>query len=184
MNVNTNKIHNMDCIEFMKTLPDKSVNLIIADPPYNKKVASWDNLKEDDYINMLKSLATESKRVLKDDGSIFIYNQQPMASIMFNIFYNELNYVDEIIWHYKNGGGNPKNKCKNAHQLLYWFSKNKNYKCNIDGIRQPYSGTRAIYSGSEIESSIRHNRKYIATEYNNYYIENIILPRLKNVNKL
>ena len=79
----------------MKTLPDKSVNLIIADPPYNKKVASWDTFKKDDYIDMLKTLAIKSKRILKDDGSIFIYNQQPMASIMFNLFYNELNYVGQ-----------------------------------------------------------------------------------------
>ena len=97
---------------------------------------------------MFTILAKEAKRVLKDNGSIFIYNQQPMASLMFNIFYKELNYVDEIIWYYKNGGGNPKNKCKNVHQLLYWFSKGNYYKCNIDEIRQPYSGTRALYKGN------------------------------------
>ena len=145
MNFEINKIYNEDCIKYMKTLPNKCVDLIIADPPYNKKVASWDNLDTTEYHELLNVLAKESKRVLKKDGSIFIYNQQPMASLMFNIFFNELNYVDEIIWYYKNGGGNPRNKCKNAHQLLYWFSKNTDYKVNIDAIRQPYSGTRAIY---------------------------------------
>lgn len=120
-----NKIYNIDCIEYMKTLPNECVDLIIADPPYNRNVATWDNIKEDRYIELLAELAKESKRILKDDGSIFIYNQQPMASLMFNIFYKELIYIDEIVWYYKNGGGNPKNKCKNAHQLLYWFSKNK-----------------------------------------------------------
>ena len=145
MTFKLNEIHNMNCLDYIKTLPDNSVNLIIADPPYNKKVASWDNLDTTEYHELLSVLAKESKRVLKEDGSIFIYNQQPMASLMFNIFFNELNYVDEIIWYYKNGGGNPKNKCKNAHQLLYWFSKSTNYKVNIDAIRQPYSGTRAIY---------------------------------------
>lgn len=140
-----NSIYNMDCIKCMKSLPDNSIDLIIADPPYNKNVASWDNIDIDKYKELLKNLALESKRVLKDNGSIFIYNQQPMASLMFNIFHNELNFVDEIIWYYKNGGGNPKNKCKNAHQLLYWFSKTNKYKSNIDSIRQPYSGTRAIY---------------------------------------
>lgn len=252
MNLEINKIFNMDCLECMKTLPDKCVDLIIADPPYNRNVATWDNIKEDRYIELLVELARESKRILKDDGSIFIYNQQPMASLMFNIFYKELVYIDEIVWYYKNGGGNPKNKCKNAHQLLYWFSKNKKYKCNIDAIRQPYSGTRAIYkgnidknpkkawtpnekgalptnvweisivrqkeatelakisvqkpieicdriikvasnqndlvyipfagSGSEIESCIRNNRNYIATELNDEYIKNIIMPRLNNIN--
>ena len=145
MSFDLNKVYNIDCIEYMRSLPDNSVNLIIADPPYNKNVASWDNFEIKDYKELLRNLAIESRRILKDDGSIFIYNQQPMASLMFNIFYNELNYIDEIVWYYKNGGGNPKNKCKNAHQLLYWFSKSKEYKSNIDSIRQPYSGTRAIY---------------------------------------
>lgn len=250
MNIKTNEIYNMDCIEFMKTLPSSSIDLIIADPPYNKKVASWDNIELDEYIKLLKNLAVESKRILKDNGSIFIYNQQPMASIMFTIFFEELNYVDEIIWYYKNGGGNPKNKCKNAHQLLYWFSKNSSYKANVDSIRQPYSGTRAKYkgnidknpskawtpnekgalptnvweisivrqrestalaklsvqkpleicnriinlasdtndivfipfagSGSEIESAIANNRRYIATELNKEYIEEVINPRLQD----
>lgn len=124
MSFEINKVFNINCIEYMKSLPDKSIDLIIADPPYNKSVASWDNIEINEYIEMLTDLAKETNRILKEDGSIFIYNQQPMASLMFNIFYNELNYVDEIIWYYKNGGGNPKNKCKNAHQLLYWFSKN------------------------------------------------------------
>lgn len=246
-----NKIYNADCIQYMKTLPNNCVDLIIADPPYNKNVAYWDNMNEDKYIEMIHNLAKEFKRILKDDGSVFIYNQQPMASLMFSIFYKEFNYIDEIIWHYKNGGGNPKNKCKNAHQLLYWFSKNTQYKSNIDSIRQPYSGTRAIYkgnidknpskawkpnekgalptnvweisivrqtestplakisvqkpleicnrivklgsnegdliyipfagSGSEIISCIRNNRNYIATELNNDYIENIIIPRINNI---
>lgn len=251
MSFEINKVFNINCIEYMKSLPDKSIDLIIADPPYNKSVASWDNIEINEYIEMLTDLAKETNRILKEDGSIFIYNQQPMASLMFNIFYNELNYVDEIIWYYKNGGGNPKNKCKNVHQLLYWFSKNTQYKSNIDSIRQPYSGTRAIYkknidknpkkawvpnekgalptnvweisivrqrestpltklsvqkpleicdkiiklgsnegdlvyipfagSGSEVESCIRNNRNYIATELNDDYIKNIIIPRIKSI---
>lgn len=84
-------------------------------------------------------------RVLTPKGNLFIYNQQPMASYMFQILYDNMYYVDEIIWFYRNGGGNTKKKCKNVHQLLYWFSKSDNYIRNLNEIRQPYSGTRAIY---------------------------------------
>lgn len=41
----------------------------------------------------------------------------------------------------------------------------------------PFAG-----SGSEIESCIKNNRNYIATELNNEYIKNIIMPRLNNIN--
>lgn len=39
-----NKIHNMDCLEFMKTLPDKCIDLVLTDPPFgiNKENAEWD----------------------------------------------------------------------------------------------------------------------------------------------
>jgi site-specific DNA-methyltransferase (adenine-specific) len=39
-----NKIHNIDCLEFMKTLPDKCIDLVLTDPPYgiNKENAEWD----------------------------------------------------------------------------------------------------------------------------------------------
>lgn len=130
----------------MKIMEDESIDLIIADPPYNKKVANWDKFTLDEYKKFIEDFIFECKRILSKSGNIFIYNQQPMASYMFQIMYENLNYVDEIIWYYKNGGGNTKKKCKNTHQLLYWFSKTNDYIRNLDEIRQPYSGTRALYT--------------------------------------
>lgn len=241
-------LYNEDCLITMSKMEDDSIDLIIADPPYNKKVAKWDKFTLDEYKDFIAKCTTEFKRILSPQGNLFIYNQQPMASIMFTILYENLEYVDEIIWYYKNGGGNPKKKPKNAHQLLYWFSKTDKYIKNLDSIRQEYSGTRAIYkhnvdknpakawtpndkgamptnvwevsvvrqtestkltklgiqkpiemcdriiklgsnedsliyipfagSGSEIVSSIKNNRKWIASEINKQYIEEVINPRI------
>lgn len=144
--LNTNEIIHSDCLTYMKTLPNDSIDLILADPPYNKKVANWDTLPLTDYIQFMTDFVLESKRILKPNGSLVAYNQQPMASFMFTVFYSHLQFVDEIIWYYKNGGGGKaKLRCKNTHQLVYWFSKTAIYTCNIDTIRQPYSGTRAKY---------------------------------------
>jgi len=141
-----NKIYNEDCsITMSDKIEDNSVDLIIADPPYNKKVAKWDSFTLEEYKDFITKCTIEFKRILSPQGNLFIYNQQPMASIMFTILYENLEYVDEIIWYYKNGGGNPKKKPKNAHQLLYWFSKTDEYIRNLDSTRQEYSGTRAIY---------------------------------------
>lgn len=139
-----NRIYQRDCIEGMRLLPDNSVDLIIADPPYNKGVAAWDKFTDTEYCEFIASCTKEFKRVLKPRGSLFIYNQQPYASYMFIKVLRELTYVDEIIWNYRNGGSGGK-KLKNSHQLLYWFSNGADYTKNLDAIRQPYSGTRAIY---------------------------------------
>lgn len=89
-----NKIYNMDCLEFLKTIPDNSVNTIVTSPPYNKGYWSKnqnmnngfhtksrrieyeefkDNLEPFVYESQQKQLLMELCRVLKDDGSIF-YN--------------------------------------------------------------------------------------------------------------
>lgn len=72
------KIYNMNCIEYMKTLPDESVDLIVADPPYFQVVKErWDNQwdTEQDYIVWCKIWIAECERILKQNGSIVIWGQ-------------------------------------------------------------------------------------------------------------
>jgi site-specific DNA-methyltransferase (adenine-specific) len=139
-----NRIYQRDCIDGMRMIPYKSVDLIIADPPYNKGVATWDRFTDEEYCKFIAECTSEFTRVMKPSSSLFIYNQQPYASYMFIEVLKKLNYADEIIWHYRNGGSGGK-KLKNSHQLLYWFTNGEGYSKNLDAIRQPYSGTRAIY---------------------------------------
>lgn len=73
-----NKIYNIDCIEYMRTLQDESVDLIIADPPYLQVVKEqWDNQweAEQDYINWCRGWIRECCRILKSNGNIVIWGQ-------------------------------------------------------------------------------------------------------------
>ena len=70
-----NKIHNMDCIEGLKLIPNESVDLIVTSPPYNLGVDydSWnDSMKWSDYMEWNKKWLSECYRILKDDGRICI----------------------------------------------------------------------------------------------------------------
>lgn len=61
----------------MKTLPNECINLIIADPPYCKILKNkWDNQwkTENDYYNWCKEWIKEFKRIIKPNGSIYIWN--------------------------------------------------------------------------------------------------------------
>ena len=90
-----NKIY-MKSSEDMSNIPDKSVKLIVTSPPYNIDISYGnkhingkvvetkgnkykDNLDEDEYRKMLDNVFRECKRVLTDDGSIWI-------NIYFDIF--------------------------------------------------------------------------------------------------
>lgn len=70
------QLFNEDCFERMKQMSDNSVSLIVTDPPYGinfKGVTSntdWDNL---DYSKFLIKFLTEAKRILTDDGTLWMF---------------------------------------------------------------------------------------------------------------
>ena len=82
-----NLIHG-ECIEELKKLDAKSVNLVLMDPPYNiNKDKTWDNMKDDAYIEFMGKVFDEVSRVLVDNGSMyFFHNDMPLiARLMENL---------------------------------------------------------------------------------------------------
>ena len=65
-----------DCLEVMRTLPDKSVNLIVIDPPYNiGKDKRWDKWKTvNAYVAFMGEVFLECQRLLKDNGSFYFFH--------------------------------------------------------------------------------------------------------------
>jgi site-specific DNA-methyltransferase (adenine-specific) len=75
MNEIRNNIFLSDCIDFMKKMNGDKVDVIITSPPYNlgKNYSKYkDNKERDEYINWMGSVAIESLRILKEDGSFFL----------------------------------------------------------------------------------------------------------------
>lgn len=76
MNFELNKIYNVDCIEFMKSMPDKCVDLILTDPPYGigfvssrtKRKEALQNDKLEDWLEEMPKWLIEFKRILTDSG--------------------------------------------------------------------------------------------------------------------
>ena len=66
----------IDCFEYMKSIPDNSIPLIVTDPPYGINFSgqtsntSWDNIS--DYSDFLIKFLTETKRILKDNGTMWM----------------------------------------------------------------------------------------------------------------
>ena len=59
-----------DAVELLKELPDESVQLVIADPPYNIDIEEWDNYEN--YLEWAKVWIHEVYRVLKKTGNVII----------------------------------------------------------------------------------------------------------------
>lgn len=70
-----NKIHPMDCLDGMKLLDPKSIDVVVTSPPYNIGIPYHtysDKKPEELYLNWIYDVAVECKRVLADDGSFFL----------------------------------------------------------------------------------------------------------------
>lgn len=95
-----NEIYNLDCIEYMKTLPNECIDLIIADPPYYKAInEKWDKQwkSEEEYLEWTKQWFNECVRILKPTGVFYYYgNFDILSKQKVLIFDEQLNFRQNI----------------------------------------------------------------------------------------
>ena len=84
------KLYNGDCLEVMKLIPDKSIDAIIADPPYGTTACKWDSVIP--FEPMWKQL----NRIIKDNGAIVLFGSEPFSSALR--MSNIKNYKYDWIW--------------------------------------------------------------------------------------
>jgi site-specific DNA-methyltransferase (adenine-specific) len=94
-----------DCLEVMRSLPDKSVDLIVTDPPYNIGKAKWDKWKkQSDYVAWLGSVLLELQRVLKDNGSLYLFHNDFLQMVEIQNWINQHTkfvFKQMIVWNKK-----------------------------------------------------------------------------------
>lgn len=155
-----NKIFNEDCLIGIKKIPDNSLDLIVADPPYclgkdyendsdkldSKKYLEWTY----EWINMVIPK-------LKVTGSFYIFLSWQYSPEIFSYIKKKMTMVNEIIWDRRvpSMGGSTR-KFSSVHDNIGFFvKKDKKYHFDIDGIRIPYdeetkkARTRSIFVGKK-----------------------------------
>ena len=172
-----NKIVNGDCLKELKKIPAETFDLVFADPPYNMQIGEkltrpdasivngvndkWDQFNSfKHYDEFCKTWLTECKRILKDNGSIWVIGSYHN---IFRLGYHlqNLNYwlLNDVIWRKNNPMPNFRGtRFTNAHETLIWASKNKNskytfnyqsLKCLNDDLQMRSDWTFPICNGKE-----------------------------------
>jgi site-specific DNA-methyltransferase (adenine-specific) len=113
------QILNGDCLELMKSIPDKSIDMILCDLPYGTTACKWDTIIPFDL------LWEQYKRIIKDNSAIVLTASQPFTSklVMSNI--KMFKYA--IVWN-KNKCGSPglaKHRIMKTHEDILIFSNGK-----------------------------------------------------------
>lgn len=113
-----NKIYNEDCLEGMKIIPDKSIDLILCDLPYGTtNIKGWDKIIPAD------KMWEQYKRIIKDDGNIVLFGSQPFTT--FLIMSNPEMFRYELIWDKTKGANFLNANCQplKTHENILVFSK-------------------------------------------------------------
>ena len=157
MSIKTDVVLRGDCIEVLKGLPDASVDMVFADPPYNLQLGGDllrpDNSKvdavDDDwdqfesfaaYDAFTRAWLSECRRVLKPEGSIWVigsyHNVFRLGAAIQDLGFWVLN---DIIWRKSNPMPNFKGtRFTNAHETLIWAARSreqKRYTFNYDALK-------------------------------------------------
>jgi len=139
--MNTTNIECGDAIELFKDIPDNSIDLIVADPPYNLGKDYGNNhdiLGFEEYLDFSRKWISEAKRTLSENGTIYIFMGVRFISYLYDILDREqgLFFNSWVIWHYTQGLGKTKGFSPRHDDILV-FNKSKNFKFNLDDVRVP-----------------------------------------------
>jgi site-specific DNA-methyltransferase (adenine-specific) len=186
-----------DAIFEMKKIADNSIDLIVADPPYNlgKDYGNDSDSKDfNDYITFTKEWTTEAKRILKPTGTMYVFMGFKFISYLYQILEKEqkLLFNNWICWHYTQGIGKKKGFSP-RHDDILMFTKTKNFTFNLDDIKIPQKFYRSVNNmrganpGDVWEFSHVHycneNRQNHPTQKPEGLIERLILAS-SNINDL
>jgi len=154
-----NQIYNEDSLTGMAKIPDGTVDLIVADPPYRlgKDYGNnSDKLELEAYLVWSKHWIDIAIPKLKADGSFYVFLTWRHSPEIFSYMKQKLIMLNEIIWDRKvpSMGGSTR-RFSSVHDTIGFFANSKDYYFDIDSIRIPYDAetkkarSRSIFVGKK-----------------------------------
>lgn len=134
-----------DSIEWMKSLPSDSVDLVFADPPYNVKKADWDHFESHiQYVDWSHRWITEAARLLKPEGTLYVCGySEILASILVSVM-PLFKGCRWLVWHYKNKA-NLGSDWGRSHESIIHLRKGAKQTFNVNEVRIPYGAHTLKY---------------------------------------
>ncbi|MBC7415854.1 MAG: site-specific DNA-methyltransferase [Herminiimonas sp.] len=154
-----NRVFCGDVLDGVARIPDASVDLILADPPYGLgKDYGNDSDKRDtaDYLAWMTTWVDAVLPKLKPAGSLYIFLTWRSSPEIFVMLKQRLTMINEIIWDRRvpsMGGGTR--RYSSVHDTIGFFAAAKNYYFDLDAIRVPYDAvtkkarSRSIFVGAK-----------------------------------
>ena len=154
-----------DSINWLKTIEDKSIDLIFADPPYNINKADWDNFESQEaYIEWSLKWIKEAARVLKSSGSLYVCG---FSENLADIKHPSMTYFHScrwLIWNYRNKA-NLGNDWGRSHESIIHFRKSREFHLRVDAVRIAYGNHTLKYPVHPQAETSNFGRGKMRTEH-------------------
>ncbi|AFH48866.1 DNA modification methylase [Ignavibacterium album JCM 16511] len=133
-----NRILNQNLFEAIDYLPEKFVDLLFIDPPYNlnKKFSSINFRKKSlsDYKEWLENWFVKLLPTLKPEASVYFCSDWFTSVAVFDVLNKYLKVKNRITWEREKGRGSAKN-WKNCHEDIWFCTVSENYYFNTDAVK-------------------------------------------------
>lgn len=153
------EIYNQDCLSGLHRVPDSSVDLVVADPPYclGKDYGNLsDKMEGGDFLAWTEQWIRAVIPKIKPTGSLYVFATWQYAPEIFCFIKKRLIMVNEIIWDRRvpSMGGSTR-KFTSVHDNIGFFARRKDYYFDLDAVRIPYdpatkkARTRSLFAGAK-----------------------------------
>lgn len=162
LSTKSGSLYNIDAVDFLKSIPDNSVELVFADPPYNIKKAQWDTFEsQKKYIDWSMEWIREAKRILTDNGSLYICGFSEILADLKWAAAPLFKGCKWLIWFYRNKANLGKDWGR-SHESLLHLRKSRDFIFNIDEVRIPYNEHTVKYPNRSQGASSQYSngKKY------------------------
>lgn len=153
-----------DCLEVMKGIEDKSIDLILCDLPYGTTACEWDN------VIPFEPLWEQYNRIIKDNGAICLFGSEPFSSKLR--MSNIKNYKYDWIWVKERGVGfarSHKQPLRKHENISVFYKKQPFYDYRGDRLDKPYKHALPIKKSNVCclsnDNGDENNRVYATYEY-------------------
>jgi site-specific DNA-methyltransferase (adenine-specific) len=127
-----------DSLEIMRHLPKDSVDLIIADPPYNLDKdyngMKFSRMSDSEYAEYTKSWVELAVPLLKDSGTMYVCCDWRSSSVIYDVLKECLKVRNRITWQREKGRG-AKSNWKNSMEDIWFATKSDTYTFNVDEVK-------------------------------------------------
>lgn len=148
-----------DCLELMKEIPDRSIDMVLCDLPYGTTACKWDS------VIPFEPLWEQYKRIIKDNGAIVLFGSEPFSTELRHSNMKMFKY--DWIWEKTKASGflNAKKSPLRAHEVISVFYKNQpTYNPQYSFGHKPYKkinvsdGATSVYGKMDKTGSVKESK--------------------------